>query len=315
MNLTEIIANYRSLKRISPGDWGLRLTDILKALFERHIPDENDNVEYPSLIGVERIEIYSMLKLFHGDEQSTELHVLVVDGKPLGISYCFGRQWVGHIYDVEKYKELCREMAAILLEQQMEWLKPGNFKSLRDLQSEEIFVLGPKESMFAVHSPKGTACFEDIAGERKGYFVDEQCVAHPVEQILGFANTKLIREYTRDVHDVRVLIAGAERVVDGTQLMFEMVPGKGDIDDALKSYAKAPCWVVERVHAPANYAEVLVRRPGRWTTDTVGCQFETDADRERFEGTYFDHSKKEQIIAGDFDPVGLGFKAKLNLTQ
>jgi hypothetical protein len=238
MNLNEIIANYRSMKSSlnGMGSWNFPLESVLHRMFGRYVP-EDDDCGYSSFIGIERIDVRTMLKLFHNDSRTTEVHVLVIDEQPLGVVYQVGGGWRSYITDVEKYKAVCQEMAAARMDKELRSATPKSFETLTELGAAAISLCGPKESMFTIPKPRLIENFDELAQERKAYFVDEALVVHPVEGIFFFyANEPRARDFSPADNDVRVLIAGKERVVDGARLMFEVIPGHGDLEDALAGF-------------------------------------------------------------------------------
>lgn len=238
MDLKEILDNYRSMKSSlkGMGSWHFPLEQILHKLFGRYVPEDEDH-GYASYIGVERIEVYTMLKLFHEDTRTTEVHVVVIDDRPIAVVYAVGAGWRSQITDAEKYKTVCHEMAESRLNQELS-AASTKLERLADLGASAIALLGPRESMFAIPVPKLIDNFDELADERKAYFVDDSTSPQLVERILfGKVDTGTSGRLTNE-NAVQVLIAGSVHVVDGSRIMFEVIPGRGDVEDALSAFRK-----------------------------------------------------------------------------
>jgi hypothetical protein len=316
MNLQDIVSNFRNFKHNVAKDWGSPLTSILKALFEERIPLDYDS-DFDSLVDPARISIYTLFDLAHHSDEACELHVLALDDKPLGVAYKFGDRsdWHSSIIDAELYKTLAREIAAAAMEHRLTKVTAEPLVSLGSLNNGYLFLLDKAETMFAVRSPKACYGFSNLPKTHRCFFVNDAGQPLAVESIGAFCNQKLSHDSDIDAHEVTVTIDGEVRQVDGMQLMFEMVPGQGQVTAALESYSNAPAWYVKAVNERAKIATVLLRLPNRWSTSSAYTEFETLAEFQRFAAKYFhEHTSSDSsIVPGEFCPVTLGFKGKINV--
>lgn len=311
MDLKFITENFRSFKRTELDGWGDPLNSLLEALFEDFLKLPYD-VTPIQLMDRSRGSVYTLFDMPHGSEDRCELRVAVIDDKPLGVGYRFGDDtpWHTRVIDVGLFKSLAMELSIAAMENRLSKVTAETFPSLRSLDSSYLYFLGKKETMFAIRAPRDMCCFERLLSTYRGYFVDETGQAVALESIGRFVNKQ---QHGKGADDILVTIGGQERGVDGSQLMFELVAGHADLADALGSYEKTPCWVVEGVDARHKQANVLLRTPNRWSTASLTVAFDTDEDLQRFSDAHFDHDKSqsEQLVRSDFDLKAMGYAAQI----
>jgi hypothetical protein len=308
MNAQDIAANFRQFSRCDPDGWGGPLGNVLNALFGDTLKT-GQHTELETHLDRTRVAVYTLFNVLHESDESCELHVLAYDDKPVGFAHRAGDtdDWDARILDEELFKVLAREMAMSLLEEDLVNVTAEPVASLSALQNQYLYFVGDKETVVAVRNPKWACGFERFAEGRRVFYVDHQGTMHQVAKIRAFANNKW---HTRDQDhdDIFITINGAERVVDATQLLFELVPNGADLDDVLANLPKEPGWLVDGVDARSLQVTVLATVPYRWTTVSHFVKFESIAEMNRFNDTYLDHDRNE-LHPGVFSPETLGFNA------
>lgn len=312
MDLQFITENFRTFNRTELDGWGEPLNRLLEALFGDFVKPHCDDT-LVELMDRARGAVYTVFDLPHYSEDNCEMHVAVIDDKPLGIVFRFGNEtdWQSRIIDVELFKSLATELAAAAMEKRLSKVREESLASLGSLKNGFLHFLGKKETMFAVHTPKRLYGFEELLSKCRGYFVDENGQALALQSIGQFVNKAHSKR--AGANDITVTIAGQERVVDSVQLMFELVRNAGDVEDALTAYTKEPYWLVEGVNTRHKCATVLLRTPNRWSTASLSVEFDTDEDLKRFADAHFDHEKaqNEQIVHSAFDLQAMGYAARV----
>lgn len=315
MNLQDIASNFLNFKRGPLEGRSSPLDQVLEALFADSICLDYD-AEFCTLVDRSRVSVYTLFDLPHHSDEACEMHVLALDDKPIGLAYKFANKsdWRSYIIEAEAYKALARELAAAALELRLQNVTAGSLKSLGSLNNGYLHLLDKEETMFAVRSPKACYGFSGLPKTHRCFFVDDAGQPLAVESIGAFSNKKPSHSVDEDTHEVAITINGEDRLVDGMQLMFEMVPGQGQVTAALESYAKAPSWYVEGVYPRVNRAQVLLRLPNRWSTSTTYAEFETVEELQRFAVKYFNDEKSTDldVTPGAFCPETLGFKGKIH---
>lgn len=314
MDLQFIKDNFRKFKRTELDGWGGPLEDILKAMFGEIVALPFD-VTYVELFDRSRAVVYTLFDLEHDSDEDCVMRVVAIDDKPLGLAFKFGDRshWDSRIMDVELFRALASEMAAAVLEKRLAKVVADDMDTMQKLGNFYLFFLGSEESMFAVQSPKWMCGFQHLLSSHRGYLVDENGAAQPLEAIGKFTNHKH-HSSDADAHDVVVTVAGQERIVRGQQLMFELIPDGGDIENALQAYEKTPGWIVESLDTRRKVANVMIRTLGHWSTTTSTVLFKSEEDLQRFAAAHFDHDKQgaEQFVQGPFDPVAAGFDVEMS---
>jgi hypothetical protein len=312
MNLQDIARNYPKFQRCPVEGWSSPLENVMEALFSTLIkPDYT--FYFADLLDRSRLEVYALFDIYHGPNDTCALYVLVVDNKPVGVAFKFGdkTQWDTRIIDADHFKGIVRELSAILLERQLESVTAEDVEELRFLNNGFLCFLDEKETMFGIHSPKSVGRFDQLTEKHRAFFVDTEGKAHLVSSIGQFCNTKPSHCWDEDTNDVVITVNGAERTVDGQLLMFELVPGEGDIEAAVARYAKEPAWVVEAVHERVKRVELLAQFTNRWNSSSVWFDFKSKEELQRFANEYFDH-EKEKLVKAPVCLKTLGFDATLH---
>jgi hypothetical protein len=312
MNLQDIATNFRKLHRCDIEGWGDPLDNVLEGLFGEIIALDY-RCRFAELLDRTRIAVYTLFDLPHHSDESCEMHVLVVDDKPVGIAFKFADKssWNSRIIDADHYKVVALELAAASITARLRDVTVEALEELRNLDNSYIHFLDEKETMFAVRSPKNMLGFQHMLKKHRAFFVDETGAVSPVSAIGKYSNAKPSHCGDEDTHEVLITAGTTERKVDGQQLMFEMIPGEGDIESALGSYAKEPFWFVKTIHERVCRAQILMQIPNRWSTSTAWVDFESKEEMQRFAIKYFDE-EESKLVFGTFCPKSLGFKGEIS---
>jgi hypothetical protein len=314
MNLQDIALQYRQFRqRDLSAKWDAPLEQVLEVLFKDFV-EKDYSCDYAGMLPKERVALYTLFDLGFMSDEQCELHVLEVDGKPVGIAHKFADRsdWNCDIIDADLFKVVAREMAIAALDHRLAAVVPGTLERLSDLRNGYIHFLDDAETMFAVRSPKWMYGFDRLPKEHRAFYVDDQGQVQAVASIGKFANDKLSHTHEPDVSDVTVVLEnGADVVVDGSQLMFELLAGKGDLASALTAYAEPPVWCVGEAFEPVNKVIIYQHVQFRWTTRTLWVAFESRAEFERFIEAHH-RDEPALMVPGVFDVAALGFAATVS---
>lgn len=313
MDLQYILKNYRSFTRTATDSWAGPLSTLLETMFES-VVSLPYNVQLTELLECSRFSVYTLFDLPHDSDENCELHVVAYDEKPLSLVFKFGDRshWQSLLIDVEQFKSMAKMLAAAAMDKELEKVEADMLATLNSLDNPYLFFLGDKESMFAVKSPKWMYGFQRLLTTHRGFMVDDNGQAVQLDSIGDFVNKKLHSSDT-DAEHIVVTANGQSHVIDGSQLMFELVHGQADLADAMSSYAKASFWVVDAVDIPRKRADVLLRTPNRWTTATMTVIFDSDDDMARFTQAHYDPTREqaELIVYSEFDLNLLGYHGRV----
>lgn len=311
MNLQDIAQQYRQFRqRDLTAKWDAPLEQVLEALFKDFV-EKDYSCNYEDMLPKERVALYTLFDLAFMSDEQCELHVLEVDGKPVGIAYKFAdkSQWDSHIIDADLYKVVARELAVAALDKRLEAIKVHPLERLADLNNGYIHFLDEAETMFAVRSPNWMYGFDRLTESHRTFYVDGQGAAHPVATIGKFVNKRTGNG--NDNHNVAItLAAGGDVVVDGSELMFELIADKGDVAAALPAYIDASVWCVGDVFEDVLRAVVYQHVQFHWTTRSLWVTFESLDELQRFV-TAHHREEPELILPGLFNLKSLGFAGKV----
>lgn len=312
MNLQDIAQQYRQFgPRDLTSKWDAPLEQALEVLFKDFV-EKDYSCDFADMLPQERVALYTLFDLAFMSDEQCELHVLEVDGKPLGIAYKFADKsdWGSHIIDADLFKVVARELAIAALDKRLEAVTLQPLERLGDLRNGYLHFLDDAETMFAVRSPNWMYGFDRLTESHRAFYVDGQGAAHPVASIGKFVNDKRSGSKT-DAHDVTVtLTCGADVIVDGSQLMFELIADKGDVAAALPAYTDPSVWCVGDVFEDVLRLVVYQHEQFRWTTRSLWVTFESLEELQRFV-TAHHREEPELILPGVFDLVALGFAGKV----
>lgn len=310
MNLQTIATNFQQFPAADLSGWGSPLGNVLEALFKEHV-ELHYSANFEDLLPRERLAIHTVFDMPHDSDEACELHILVVDGKPVGAAHKFADKssWNSHIIDAEQFKTLARDLAIAALDERLAQITADSFDSLSSLKNGYLHFLGEGETMFAVNSPKGMYGFSKLPEKHPAFYVDATGAVHPVTAIGKFANKEPSHSSKRTVSDVFITVGGKEFVVDGSELMFELVPGSGNIEAALRAYNDPPTWIVGDVFPGITKVVVYQCEPMRRAISTLWVTFKTVEDYDRFVAENFQAEGEHKIFPGTFDLAALGYTA------
>jgi hypothetical protein len=316
MNHIDILNNYRSFKRADLDGWCNPLHQVVEALFSEYVQTDY-SYDMCSLLDKSRYGVYTLFDFPHASDESCELHVLTVDDKPVGCAFKFADKssWDSRILNADHFRAIAREMAVKVMDQKLQAVTEETLGSLNDFCNSYIHFLDKNETMFAVQSPKWMYGFAELVKAHRAFIVNAQGVAQEISNIGSFVNSKPSYTSDPDTHNVTVTVNGQELIVDGTQVMFELLAGQGNIADAVAAFTEPACWCVDTVLSHMSQVHILQHVPGQWTTQGAYLAFANQAEYEKFVavyGTTDSESKASRVHDGVFDPQSLGFSAKLS---
>jgi hypothetical protein len=307
MNLQAIAEQYLQFRRRELTlKWDAPLEQVLEVLFKDYV-EKDYSCDFADMLPKERVALYTLFDLAFMSDEQCELHVLEVDGKPLGIAYKFADKsdWDCHIIDAGLFKVVARELAIAALDKRLEAVTLQPLERLADLRNGYIHFLDEAETMFAVRSPNYMYGFDRLTESHRAFYVDGEGAAHPVALIGKFVSKRTGNG--TDNHDVTITLAsGADVVVDGSELMFELIADKGDVAAALTAYTDPSVWCVGDVFENVMRIIVYQHVQFRWSTRSLWVTFESMGELQRFVATH--HREEPELIqAGLFDLTALGF--------
>ena len=311
MNLQNIAQQYRQFRqRDLTAKWDAPLEQVLEALFKDFV-EKDYSCNYEDMLPKERVALYTLFDLAFMSDEQCELHVLEVDGKPVGIAYKFAdkSQWDSHIIDADLYKVVARELAVAALDKRLDAVTVHPLERLGDLRNGYLHFLDDAETMFAVRSPNWMYGFDRLPECHRAFYVDGQGTVHPIASIGKFVSKR--SSSSTDNHDVNVVLAsGADVVVDGSELMFELIADKGDVQAALNAYMEPSVWCVGDAFEDILQAEVYQHVQGRWATVSNWVTFESLEELQRFVAAHR-REEPELLVPGVFNLKALGFAGKV----
>lgn len=319
MNLQDIARQYRQFRRCDLAHWNHPLTCVLEALVKEYV-EFDYFCSFDELVPRERLALYTLFDLAHHSDESCELHVLEVDGKPVGVAHKFAdkSEWHSHVIDAEAFKVLVREMAVAALDRKLAKVTADAFDSLSGLQRGYLHFLDEAETLFAVNSPKACYGFNTLPKLHRAFYVDPEGGVHPVAAIGQFVNGRFSHDSVRGTHDVMVTLGdGRTLVADGAELMFELLSGQANVEAALQqNYVQPTQWCVGDVFPPLLRVVVYQREVMRRSVSSLWVTFATQAEFDRFMGSHTGTPDAAGTIAtplfdGQFDLAQLGYQGSV----
>jgi hypothetical protein len=302
MNLQAITEQYRQFQRRDLiAKWDAPLEQVLEVFFSEFV-DKDYSCNFEDMLPKERLGLYTLFDLSFMSDEQCELHVLEVEGKPLGIAHKFAdkSQWGCDIIDAELFKVVARELAIAALDKKLTAVTASTLDSLGDLRNGYIRFLDDAETMFVVHSPVWMYGFDRLPERHAAFYVDGQGTSHPVVAIGKFVDSRRSHD-AADRHEVAITLAGdVQLIVDGTQLMFELIKGKADLAAALKAFTAPSIWCVGDVFPQASRVVVYQHEQFRCTARSLFVEFFQPQDFNHFVSKFFAGEVPVEV-AGVFD--------------
>lgn len=312
MNLNYIAANLHKFQRVGFDPAGNAINSLLSVMFDDFL-DRGAKDYVADLLDLSRVAIYAVINVDFVSDEDCIVQILAVDGKPVGLCSKFGdrSEWQTRILDLDVYKSFARELVAASLEYRLKDLEAKPMDTLADLDNRYVKFLGPKETMFAVENAKAAEFFRNILNNHRCFMLDAKGNAQRVQQLGKFVNTKGSWCSDHDTHDVFVLVNGAEGIVDGRELLFELVKGEADIEDALTAFPNKARWTAETVDERNCIVGVAAFLPFRRVPVATRIKLKSDEDLRRFTTAYFDHDVEWQYNDGHFSLSSIGFEGTI----
>jgi hypothetical protein len=302
MNLNDLAANFKSFPRVDidayPGDnlvedlFEALFSDVVRPCSEQYVPD---------LLEKNRVSVYAVIGSNYGG-----LHILVIDDKPVAVLHKSDGQresaQCAYVVDADVFTSVAAEMAAAEAKKRIASVGPAGDTIIGKLDSPFLYFLGPNATMFAIVNPDEVYRYSDILKAHRGYFVDPDGAVHELEHIGDFSGGQMVTV---------TLAGGREQLVQARELMFELVPGQGNIEDALKAYAPDPHWVLQNAFRDSLNVFVLMQRQYCWSTSLQAIQFDSQAEYDRFCAAYPEGNTAEHLQRGEFSLEELGYKGTI----
>jgi hypothetical protein len=313
MNLSYIAANLHKFRRIDLEHAGNVRASLLCTMFGDFL-DCGAKDYIANLLDLSRVSVYGVINVDVISDENCIVQILALDGKPVGLCSKFGdrSEWKSRILDLVAYKNFARELVEASLEYRLNNLKAKPMDALAELENRYVKFLGDKESMFSVENAKSVNSFRKIPNSHRCFFLDSKGNAVLVQEIRQFANTKGSWCDDPDTHDVIVIVNGAEGTVDGRELLFELVEGEADLDDARTAFPDKACWAAETVSEHTLTVSVAEFMPFRRVPRVTRFRLRTIEDIKRFTNAYFDHETETiQFTNGVFSLSSIGFEGTI----
>lgn len=312
MNLSYIAANLTKFQRVEFDHAGNAITLLLRTLFDDFL-DRCAKDYVAELLDLSRVTVYAIINVDFASDEDCIVQILAVDGRPVGLCSKFGdrSEWQSRILDLDAYKSFARELVTASLECRLNQLEAAPMDRLSDLDNRYVTFLGENETLFSVENAKAAEFFSHIPKSHRCFMLDSAGGVHLVEKLGKFANTKGAWCDDVDTHDVAVTINGTETFVDGRELLFELVSGQADFNDALTSLVGAARWTAESLDERNRIVSVASWMPFRRVPVVTRFQLQSDEDLKRFADAYFDHNVEFQFNEGVFQLSEMGFEANL----
>jgi hypothetical protein len=312
MNLSHIKANLQKFRRIEFDHAGNAITSLLRALFDDFL-DRGAKDYIADLLDLSRLTVYGVINVDFASDEDCIVQILAVDGKPVGLCSKFGdrSEWKSRILDLDVYKSFARELVAASLDYRLKDLEAKPMDTLAELENRYVKFLGDKETLFAVENAKSADFFRRIPDSHRCFMLDCEGKAHLVQEIGKFVNTKGPWCDDQDVHDVFVTVNGAEGMVDGRELLFELVHGEADLADALTAFPTKARWTAETVYEEKCTVSVAAFMPFRRVPQVTKFKLHSAEDVKRFTDAYFDHDIEMQFNDGIFSLSSIGFEGTI----
>lgn len=280
MNLRRIVENFRSFTHTQPETW--LLGEMLTAIFNNIVSLEFRS-DAGELLDRSRFELYTMYDFVHDVSRACELHVLTFDDKPVAAVVRYGKQdYTGIPLDSANMATVAGELAAAAIRNDIANLKDVDLDEKLSQRTYPMQFLDSEETMFVLEHPRNVYRLEEMRQRHPVYFVDETGQAQKVEKIGDFQQKHWVDGKPPSNELVAVTIDGAERFVDATQLMFELVAGQGDVDVALQWYNRPHSWKVTQLAPRVNRITIGITEPYRWNQRTIWVEFNSAEAMEEF---------------------------------
>lgn len=302
MNLNDIAARYKTFPLVDPDsyDGDCLVEDMMAAIFSDVVRPRSEQY-VPDLLEKSRISLYAAIGTYYGG-----MHVLAIDDKPVAVLMrAIGDRddsQRAYVVDADVFASVATAMAVAETKKRIASVDVAGDTPIGKLHSPYLHFLGSQSTMFAIGKPDEVYRFSSILKGHRGYSVDGAGTAHELQSIGDFEDEDMVRV---------TLVSGREVSVEARELMFELVPGKGNIEDALTSYVADPHWVLQNAFRHSLNAFVRMQQPYCWGSTLLAIEFDSEEEFDRFCAAYPEGKKDEHLQRGVFSLEGLGYKGKL----
>jgi hypothetical protein len=290
MNLRRIVESFRSFPRTEVDAW--TLGEMLTALFNDVLSLEfrQDTGE---LLEPGRVGLYTMYDFPFDVSRACELHVLTVDEKLVGMVTRQGQgDYKGVTLDPEAKASVAGELAVAAIRQDTANLPAVDLDAKIELEPYPMKFLDDAEAMFVLQNPRTVYRLNEIREKHPAYIVGDTGLPLAVTAIGEFKQKGWVDGNAPTDDLVQVSLAnGDERLVDATQIVFELVAGQGQLSEVLPAYNRPHSWKVvqETLRGNAlgvNRVRIAITVPYRWNPHTVWVDFRSRSALERFVEKY-----------------------------
>jgi hypothetical protein len=301
MNLNDIAANFKNFPLVDPDsyDGDCLVEDMMESLFADVVRPRSEQY-VPDLLEKSRISLYAAIGTYYGG-----MHILVIDDKPVAVLMkALGDRedsQRAYVVDAEVFASVATEMAVAETKKRIASVDVAGDTPICKVHSPYLHFLGAQSTMFAIGKPVEVHRFSDILKGRRGYTVDSTGAVFELQSIGAFEDDEMVKV---------TLVGGQEQLVEACELMFELVSGQGNIEDALTAYAADPHWVLQNAFRNSLNVFVLMQRPYCWSSTLLAIELDSLEEFDRFCAAYPEGKKDEHLQRGVFSLEELGYKGR-----